>query len=319
MKKKLKILQVGPANREFRTDYYIMKEFKKLGHSVFVYHDAKVYSLIFFLSHYLFKLIASIYKPDIIFCTKANKISLKNMEWSKERFVTIMWYFDIRVPIEQRILDRAKRVDLFYITNYGQIPQFIQKKVNAKYLTQACITEYHSTTGSFKYDVSFIGNNNLTGSGMREELLNFIGSRFDLHVFGARWSSKNFTCHPRIFKEEYADVCTSSKIIIDIKSFGYCLDVEGYFSNRTPLTLGFGGFLLSQYTPGVDQMYEDKKHLVYFKTPEEAIGLIEYYLHYEEERKQIAEQGKQYVLKNHTYIRKMEQMIQDVEQLNQTI
>ncbi len=316
MKKKLKILQVGPANREFRTDYYIMKEFKKLGHSVFVYHDTKVYSLIFFLSHYLFKLIASIYKPDIIFSTKAHKISLKNMEWSKERFTTIMWYFDIRVPIEQRILDRAKRVDLFYITNYGQIPQFIQKKVNAKYLTHACITDFNPKTGSYNYEVSFIGNNNTTGPGMREELLNLIGSHFDLHVFGARWSSKNFISHPRIFNEEYANVCTRSKIVIDIKSFDYCLDVEGYFSDRTPLTLGFGGFLLSQYTPGVDQMYKDRKHLVYFKTPEEAISLIEYYLHHEDERKQIAEQGKEYILKNHTYLKRVEQIIQDVEQIN---
>ena len=319
MKKKSKILLVGPGKRVFRTDYYIMKAFQYLGHSVFVFHEAKIYSLLLALSHILFKMIVVIYKPDIVFYSKANKILLKDMEWVRKKCTTIMWYYDLRIPIERRLLDRAKRVDLFYITNKGQIPQLLDQGANAKYLTQACITDYTPTTGSYKYEVSFVGNNNITGPGMREELLNLIGSHFELHVFGARWSSKNFISHPRIFSEEYANVCARSKIVLDIKSFDYCLDVEGYFSNRTPLTLGFGGFLLSQYTPGVDQMYQDRKHLVYFKSPEEAISLIEYYLNHEDERKQIAEQGKEYVLKNHTYIQKVEQIIRDIEQINHRI
>lgn len=313
MKKKIKILQVGPANREFRTDYYIMKEFKKLGHSVFIYHDAKVYSLIFFLSHCLFRLIASIYKPDIMFCTKANNISLKNLEWSKERFTTIMWYFDIRIPIEQKILDRAKRVDLFYITNYGQIPQFIKEKVNVKYLTQACITVFSSTKKNYLYDVSFIGNNN-GGSSMREEILNSIGSYFNLHVWGARWTSnENFTSHPRIFKEVYADVCVQSKIILDIKSYDYCIKVEGNFSNRIPLTLGYGGFLISQYVPGMEDSFKDREHIVYFRTAEEAIRIIRYYLEHKDERAKIAKQGREFALQNYTYKNRVVQILRDAE------
>jgi len=319
MKKKLKVLLVGPGKRVFRTDYYIMKAFEYLGHSVLVFHEAKIYSLLFALTHVIFKLIVVVYKPDIVFFSKANKISLKEMEWTKKRCTTIMWYYDLRIPIEKKLVDRAKRVDLFYITNKGQIHHLKDQGANAKYLTQACITDYHPTTENYRYDVSFIGNNNISDSMMRENLLNYIGSHFDLHVFGARWPSENFTSHPRIFKEDYANVCASSTIIIDIKSFDYCLDVNGCFSNRIPLTLGFGGFLLSQYTPGVDHMYQDKKHLVYFKSPEEAISLIDYYLHHEDERKQIAEQGREYVLKNHTYINKVEQMIRDAEKLNKKI
>ncbi len=314
--KRLKILQIGPGNKEFRTEFYIKKEIKRLGHSVLIFNDAKMYNLLYFMSHILFRIIAIVYDPDLILYSKAAKISLTNFHWANKKYATIMWYFDIRVPFRDSVLERAKRVDLFYITNCGQIQFLTQNGVNAQYLTQACITDYTPMTGSYKYEVSFIGNNNITGPGMREELLNLIGSHFELHVFGARWSSKNFISHPRIFSEEYANVCARSKIVLDIKSFDYCLDVEGYFSNRTPLTLGFGGFLLSQYTPGVNQMYKDRKHLVYFKSPEEAISLIEYYLHHEDERKQIAEQGKDYVLKNDTYLQKVEQIIRNVEQIN---
>jgi|GEM_PF-1187337 len=314
--KKIKILQVGPGNKEFRTEFYIKKELEQLGHSVLTFNDVKIYNLLFFLSRIFFRFIARIYNPDLILYSKANKISISNFQWTNKKFLTVMWYFDIRVPFEDSVLERAKRVDIFFITNLGQIPFLTQNGVNAQYLPQACLTNHSSENKmEYLYEVSFIGNNN-KHMGMREKLLKEVSEHYNLHLWGKRWEKDtNFNPHQRIFGEELANVCKQSKIILDIKSYEFCLNVEGNFSDRVFITLGFGGFLISQKVPGMEIIFEDRKHLVYFNTKEELFELIEYYLTHEEERQLIAYQGKKYVQQNHTYRIRMQQILDEVNYL----
>jgi len=315
--KKLKILQVGPGKKELRTEFYIKKEFKLLGHSVLTFNDIKIYNLLSFLSHIFFRIITYLFNPDLIIYSKAKKISIANFQWANKKYTTIMWYFDIQVPFQNSILERARRVDIFYITNIGQIPFLTQNGVNARYLPQACYTDYSykSNNREYLYDVSFIGNNN-KHMGMREMLLKQVSEYYDLHLWGKRWETgTTYTSHERIFGEKYANVCIRSKIVLDIKSYEYCLLANGYFSNRVFITLGYGGFLLSQKVKGKDEIFEDGKHLVYFETQDELIELIGYYLSHDEEREKIARQGKEYVLQNHTYRIRIAQILDDIKHI----
>jgi spore maturation protein CgeB len=60
-----------------------------------------------------------------------------------------------------------------------------------------------------------------------------------------------------------------------------------------------GAFLLIRYFPGVENIFVNHRHLVWFHSDDEGLRLIEYYLTNSDEREQIARQGHTY-LSEHT-------------------
>lgn len=80
-------------------------------------------------------------------------------------------------------------------------------------------------------------------------------------------------------------------------------------TQRTYEVLGAGGFLLSQDTPAVRQLFEPGKHLVVSSSPQETLNNVIYYLQAEGERQTIANQGYTATLQ-HTYRNRVEYMLQ---------
>ena len=79
-------------------------------------------------------------------------------------------------------------------------------------------------------------------------------------------------------------------------------------SNRLYNILASGGFCLTRYYPGLEKQFENKKHLVWFKSVNEAVELIKYYLENEEERVEIAKQGYEQYFKKHTAQKRLSNM-----------
>jgi spore maturation protein CgeB len=67
--------------------------------------------------------------------------------------------------------------------------------------------------------------------------------------------------------------------------------------------LAAGGFLLTSYTPEIEEQFVDGKELAIARTPEEMIEKTAYYLDHEEERKQIAINGQRKVFEKFAYIK----------------
>src|SRR5262249_18513973 len=72
-------------------------------------------------------------------------------------------------------------------------------------------------------------------------------------------------------------------------------DVRRYFSNRTFLTLASGGFHLTGYVPGLETMFDDHRHLVWYRSDDECLDLIAHYLDRPAERAAIAAEGQRHV------------------------
>ena len=73
--------------------------------------------------------------------------------------------------------------------------------------------------------------------------------------------------------------------------------------------LGNGGFLLTNYQEDLLEFFEPGVDFVYYSSVPEAIELIGYYLHHEEERKQIAENAYYKVKKYHQISDRLADMI----------
>jgi spore maturation protein CgeB len=89
----------------------------------------------------------------------------------------------------------------------------------------------------------------------------------------------------------------------------------GYTSNRLYNILASGGFCLTLWFPGIEDLFENKKHLVWFKTPEEAVKLARYYMEHPLEREKIAKQGHKEYLSKHTAQKRLDYMFDILRKL----
>ena len=145
----------------------------------------------------------------------------------------------------------------------------------------------------------------------RVKLLQAINQKFELKTWGAPWQEYGFCClKTHIYPAEFARICYAAKIILGCDQSH---ELEGYFSNRTWITLGCGGFLLTNYTPGLEDIFTKGKHLEWYHDEDECLELIAYYLKHKERRKQIARNGYEFAHTHRTYDIVMDEIISHIE------
>ncbi len=104
-------------------------------------------------------------------------------------------------------------------------------------------------------------------------------------------------------------VYAGSKINLNLSLKG----MEGGTPQRVMDIMGAGGFVLSTYCQETAELFEEDKEIVMFRTPEELIDKVTYYLSHDKERERIAAAGCAKVLKDHTYEKKLRELIGWVE------
>lgn len=121
-----------------------------------------------------------------------------------------------------------------------------------------------------------------------------------LHLFG---QGSVIDC-TGIIKHPHADLSTFARAVSSTKI------VLAYNTTRVPFytswrrifnTLACEGFLLIHYFPGLEQVFRNRHHLVWFNTFDEAVELARYYLAHDEERAAVGAAGRAEVVANHTW------------------
>jgi hypothetical protein len=168
-------------------------------------------------------------------------------------------------------------------------------------------------------EVAFMANNwnFLEGHQERRDLINAIlYAGTDLHVYGIGWEylrdRPNAHLHPLVLDADFAKACSAAKITLGIGSVS---NVYMYTSwPRLFNSMACGAFHLARYFPGLETVFENQEHLVWFHSIPEAVELIQYYLAHDEERETIARAGRQEVLAQHTWDHRVAEMFKYLEQ-----
>ena len=100
-------------------------------------------------------------------------------------------------------------------------------------------------------------------------------------------------------------VYAGSKINLNISLKG----IEGGTPQRIMDIMGAGGFVLTSYCAETAELFIEDQEIVMFRTPEELIEKIDYYLAHDKEREQIAQRGHDKVMKCYTYENKLSELI----------
>lgn len=129
-----------------------------------------------------------------------------------------------------------------------------------------------------KYDIGFVGH---VSSKNREDALDRIFSEFPNFYYGQQL----FDAAARKYAE--------SKVVFNIA-------MKEDVNMRCFEVLATGSFLLTDWVPSIDELFDDGKHLVLYRSLDEAIDKAKYYIAHDEEREKIAQAGYEHVIKNHT-------------------
>lgn len=157
---------------------------------------------------------------------------------------------------------------------------------NVSWLPLACDPEVHTKQTVEKlYDVAFVGT---LFHGPRLDLVGLIRQHFPNSFVG------------RAYFTEMAKIYNQTKIVFN-------RSLKNDVNMRAFEALACGSLLVTNDLSdnGQSELFQDKVHLATYRTPGEMLARIRYYLEREEEREQIASQGREEVLARHTYAHRM--------------
>jgi len=193
------------------------------------------------------------------------------------------YFIDTHVQLAPR-LKMALDFDVVFVAQKAQLPAFQERGAGeAHWLPLAASARLHQVQAPERdIDVAYVGSLN-PGEGMRRvELLGKVAKAFPNHVIGKQWPA------------EMAETYARAKIVVNA---AYNNDLN----MRVFEGLASGALLITDMAEGLEDLFEDGKHLVIYRDDEELCGLIQYYLEHPEERMAIAKAGQAEVLAKHTY------------------
>ena len=240
------------------------------------------------------------FKPDVVvhclldslqshFCLKVREI--------KSVKVNALYYVDLALPSADDY-----GIDICFLGNKDYIEIFKQKygAKEAYFVPQAYYLQKRRLVDPNEHHhMVFIGNDKHPKR--RAELINRLKRYVNIDILNETDWNKRAQIYHRMPK-----IYGSSNFSLSISA---CNHLACYTSNRLYCIVGAGGFAIAEYFKECEELFEDSKHLVYFKSPEEFHDLVRYYIAYPQKRAKIARQGHQHQKKHHTYINRIRDIL----------
>ncbi len=141
-------------------------------------------------------------------------------------------------------------------------------------------------------------------------VLNLLAEDHDVYLY--TYSEVDETLMPKVHRrppvqvgEATSFIYAGTKINLNIALKG----IEGGTTQRIMDIMGAGGFVLTNYCEETAELFEEDKEIVMFRTLEELIQKVDYYLEHEEEREQIARAGHEKAMNDYTYEKKIKRLL----------
>lgn len=142
----------------------------------------------------------------------------------------------------------------------------------------------------------------------RHAILSSLSERFDVSLY----THSDTSGLPRVHTKGGASTLTEMPKIFQASKINLNITmrpIETGLSLRIWDILGCGGFLLTNYQAEIPEYFEIGKDLEVYESTDELIQKVDYYLHHEAERMNIAIHGYEKTVKYHTYETRLAEMI----------
>jgi len=289
MKKRVHLLSAD-SNNKYGMEYFVSKAFKSLGWDV-LETDYRVMG-----RYEVSNRIKYITDVDFLLCIKGERVCPEDVFLC--RVPKVLWIQDsVEANKEANfvIQTKAPLFDIVYGFAKAELPFYKQFNKKSYWLPLAACVDTHGEVNIEKtIDVGFIGN-------LNNNRINMINYLLD----------KGIPIQYSYNKDKYAEIISRTKINLNIG-----ITDSGY-QQRIYEILCAGGFLLTNAVRD-ENIFEDRKHLVYYKNFDDLVNLCYYYNNHMDEAKTIANMGQQEVLEKHTYIHRAQQILEDIKNARRT-
>lgn len=311
----MKILLIGPGNRQGKTEHYILRALLRAGHDVSVFDNIYWHKKIGRSLNTVLRLQAYTANPDLVLFTRARHCDPDVIRKISRNRLSISWYFDAPNPIPFDYLEMVREVDALFITSMGQKSEYLKHGVkNVFFMPQACDSELHrmdSDTSNIEYPLSFVGS--VGKDSHRDSFLQLVSQRMPLHVWGKNGCSNgfDFEIHDTHLRDRsLGTVIGKSYAVLGLNYYQYMNSLECYASNRIWLTLGCGGFFIGYRTPGFERVVPEGKFAEYFSSCDELFDKLYYYREHPIQRECIRKRAYEWVHCYHTYENRIRSLLE---------
>jgi hypothetical protein len=323
----VRVLVVGPAFFDWDLGTYVRLILEKMGATVRTFGYSTAATDVEAQRDLLAECRA--FRPQLLFGLKLDRIAPDTLRMIRRSGVRVLlWYvdcFERKAP--DWIRERVRECDAVFISAKALVPGYrrigpapVYWMMEGAYLPAfPAIAVSAGERRLFGSEVAFVGSVYHPASKRRdfharEHLLRKVGAKHALKIWGPqRYSgiydrvASQLTIIPwPAYNRDLVRICRSTKIVLGIN---FINSLELYFSNRTFLTLAAGGFHLTHYVPGLETMFENHKHLVWFDSEDECLDLITHYLARPKRRRAIAEAGRRLVRNRFSMTRQVRKML----------
>ncbi len=223
---------------------------------------------------------------------------MEHLDKMRQHAKVVMWTFDWMLPKIrwEPFMKFLPHFDALFTTMGSAVNWREVTKIPVYTLRQGIDPKFHYTQQHPKtVDVGFIGN---LSRDSRKKWLQTI----------ERGIGKKIRVFSSSFGKKLVSVIGHSKIIIGDAYPGS--EDKGYWSNRVYVMLGCGAFFICRHIKGIEEEFENFRHLVWAKNDAEMINLIKIYLKDEKSRERIAEAGYRLVREKYQYKDRIAKMLE---------
>lgn len=249
------------------------------------------------------------YQPDIVFVF-CRDLPLALLQEFRRDAKCVLWVEEALDDLDRPMAEYMRHSDLVCLSNPAHMGWLREQGVGSMAWVMSGFSprfHYPIDVGSPQRDLVFIGGPGRDGQ--RVPFLVDLSKRYDTEIFGVGLHWERFVArHPELRVSKPVDnagfrrVVATSRIVIGLNQVN---SDPLYFSNRTFLTLACGGFHLTHYVPGLEHVFRNHEHLVWYHNREDCERQIDSYLRDEDARRRIASSGLEFVRSEHQYFHRV--------------
>ena len=312
-------------------EYGFRQSFLRLGHDVHMfYYDEYLKNTNALQSKVLEA--ADQCSPDLIFVGLFQDQFLPStLDQLKAKYTTVNWFGDDTWRFDKFTKKFAPHFTYCLTTDKFSLPKYRALGINKVIYTQWAAIPYESKTDKtedepdrdYQYDVSFVGQANPFRKWFIAQLAK---KGIQVNTFGKGWGGTP------VSMEEMINVIKTSKINLNLsnsKSFDYRYLFSGlknfvhtFYTSKVAAQVKarnfeipyYGGFQMTDFTPGLEDYFHIGRDLVCYKDVDEAALLIDYYLKNDEEREVIKQSGIEVTKNGHTFYHRIKEFLQHIQQ-----
>ncbi len=318
-----KVLMVAELGNEWNSGWWKKAGFDKNGHAVITFNPRTEAEP----RDRLIDIIKET-KPDFLLHFK-DELPASVFEELRKYIKVVQWYPDPLIP--DWLPEYVKAADIFITMSEGLLGELRKLNPDSFWLTEAFEPSYFEMKNitekdikEFSTEVTFVGN---LGSkprylARRDSLKAVVKNGFKLKWWGPKLTRKLSTLHLILGKvgrsyggkfvwgEDHAKIAKLSKIYLGFDSMP---QIRQSMSERLYIAVGCGAFYMCQHIDGIEDILVPDKEIVTFRSEQEMIDKIKYYLEHEDARLKIAEAGNRRVLKEHTFEVRIRELLNIIE------